>query len=75
MDLLLAVKKVGTRGKVIGVDMTEGIRKVARAAAEKAGLSDTQVTEYFDCYKNTSAEEKVSNDLYVTAVNFCAGKL
>ncbi len=171
MDLLLAAKKVGPTGKAIGVDMTEGMRKVARAAAEKAGLSDTvevreglfeelpvedssvdvvisngvvnlapdkekvfneiyrvlkpggrlfladvvvqreltlearsnpeiwaaciggalpepelatitsevgfsdaQVTEYFDCFKNTSAEEKVSKDLYVKAVNFFARK-
>lgn len=40
MDLLLAARRVGRTGKVIGVDMTSGMRKVASEAAELAGLSD-----------------------------------
>ena len=39
MDLLLAAKKVGHKGKAIGVDMTKAMRDHAKAAAEKAGLS------------------------------------
>ncbi|HWP93179.1 MAG TPA: methyltransferase domain-containing protein [Thermodesulfobacteriota bacterium] len=38
------------------------------------GLSDGKILERFDCFKNTSAEVKVSKDLYVQAVNFFARK-
>ena len=40
MDLLLAARRVGKTGKAIGVDMTPGMREMAQAAAELAGLSD-----------------------------------
>lgn len=40
MDLLLAARRVGPTGKVIGVDMTPGMREVARLSAEEAGLAD-----------------------------------
>lgn len=39
MDLLLAAKRVGPTGRVIGVDMTSGMRAAASAAALEAGLS------------------------------------
>ncbi|MBI2487682.1 MAG: hypothetical protein HYW01_12200 [Deltaproteobacteria bacterium] len=39
------------------------------------GLFDGKILERFDCFKNTSAEDKVSKDLYVHAVNFFATKL
>ena len=39
MDLLLAARRVGERGKAIGVDMTPAMRDCATAAAELAGLS------------------------------------
>lgn len=38
------------------------------------GLRDGHITERFDCFRNTSAETKVSQDLYVHAVNFYAQK-
>ena len=41
MDLLLAARRVGARGKAIGVDMTPGMCAVAREAALEAGLSAT----------------------------------
>jgi arsenite methyltransferase len=37
-DLLIAARKVGPGGKVIGVDMTPAMRAVAQLAARKAGL-------------------------------------
>jgi arsenite methyltransferase len=40
MDLLLAARRVAPDGRVIGVDMTPGMRAMARAAAEEAGLGD-----------------------------------
>jgi ubiquinone/menaquinone biosynthesis C-methylase UbiE len=40
MDLLLAARRVGPRGRVIGVDMTPAMCGCARAGAELAGLSD-----------------------------------
>ena len=40
MDLLLAARRVAPDGRVIGVDMTPGMRKCAAKAAEEAGLAD-----------------------------------
>jgi ubiquinone/menaquinone biosynthesis C-methylase UbiE len=41
---------------------------------EAVGLVDGEIQERFDCFKNTSAEVKVSKDLYVQGVNFFARK-
>src|SRR5215470_4735815 len=38
MDVLLAARRVGPEGLVIGVDMTPGMRAAASRAAERAGL-------------------------------------
>lgn len=38
MDVLLAARRVGAGGRVIGVDMTPAMRKAAASAAEHAGL-------------------------------------
>jgi arsenite methyltransferase len=38
MDLLIAARRVGPAGRVIGVDMTPGMRECAAAAAREAGL-------------------------------------
>jgi arsenite methyltransferase len=45
IDLLLAAKLVGPRGKVIGVDMTEAMIERARANAKAAGLTNVDVLE------------------------------
>jgi len=171
MDLLLAARRVGPRGRAIGVDMTPGMREQAVLAAQEAGLAaivdvrdglyeelpvadgsvdvvisngvvnlapdktrvfaeivrvlrpggrlyladvvvqrelklearanpdlwaaciggalvegelpelaaasglvDTRTTARFDCFANTTAEVKVSSDLYVQGVNFFARK-
>ena len=39
-----------------------------------SGLSNPQITERFDCFRDTTAEAKVAHDLYVRAVNFLARK-
>lgn len=39
MDVLLAARRVGERGQVIGVDMTPGMCNMARNAVAQAGLS------------------------------------
>lgn len=39
-----------------------------------AGLRDCRVTERFDCFRDTSAQAKVSKDLEVQGVNFFARK-
>jgi arsenite methyltransferase len=41
LDLLLAARRVGSRGRAIGVDMTPAMREHARAAALAAGLAAT----------------------------------
>lgn len=40
MDVLLAANRVGKTGKVIGVDMTQGMCDAAKKAAELSGLSE-----------------------------------
>jgi hypothetical protein len=42
--------------------------------AGACGFTDCRITERFDCFKNTSAEVKVSKDLFVQGVNFYAKK-
>lgn len=42
IDAILAAKKVGSKGKVIGVDMTEEMIKVARKNAEETGLENLE---------------------------------
>jgi arsenite methyltransferase len=43
LDLLIAAKKVGFEGKVIGVDMTDEMLDAARANAEKAGATQVEL--------------------------------
>ncbi|KAF3030676.1 hypothetical protein E8E15_010354 [Penicillium rubens] len=45
IDVLLAAKKVGPRGKAIGVDMTKSMLELARKNAEKAGASNVSFVE------------------------------
>ncbi len=47
--------------------------ELAELTAE-AGLIDGAITERFECFRDTSAEAKVSKDLRVGAVNFYARK-
>jgi ArsR family transcriptional regulator len=42
MDAFLAAKRVGTKGKVIGVDITEGMVKRARKNAKASGFSNVE---------------------------------
>ena len=43
MDLLLAAKSAGPRGRAIGIDMTESMAEKARASARAAGLDNVEV--------------------------------
>jgi arsenite methyltransferase len=43
MDLLLAAKSLGKRGRAIGIDMTESMKEKALAAARIAGLENVEV--------------------------------
>jgi len=45
IDSLVAAKKVGTEGRVIGVDMTPSMLEKARRAAEEAGLESVEFRE------------------------------
>lgn len=42
IDSLIAAKKVGSEGKVIGIDMTEAMLAKARKAGEEAGFSQVE---------------------------------
>lgn len=43
LDLLIAAKKVGANGKVIGVDMTDAMIETARRNAAKAGFEQIEI--------------------------------
>jgi arsenite methyltransferase len=43
MDLLLAARSVGPRGRAIGVDMTDAMADNARAAAREARLENVEI--------------------------------
>jgi ubiquinone/menaquinone biosynthesis C-methylase UbiE len=43
MDLLLAAKSAGRRGRAIGIDMTEAMAEKARSAARAAGFDNVEV--------------------------------
>lgn len=45
MDLLLAALHVGSRGRAIGVDMTDAMRERARRGAAACGLTNVEVRE------------------------------
>ncbi|KAJ5687805.1 hypothetical protein N7536_010424 [Penicillium majusculum] len=45
IDVLLAAKKVGPKGKAIGVDMTKSMLELARKNAEKVGASNASFIE------------------------------
>jgi arsenite methyltransferase len=45
IDSLIAAKKVGPNGRVIGVDMTSSMLKKSRRAAEEAELKNVQFRE------------------------------
>lgn len=53
-------------GALVEPELTELSRKV--------GLNFGQVTKRFNCFYNTSAEDKVAKDLFVHSVNFTAQK-
>ena len=42
IDVFLAAKRVGNKGRVIGIDMTEDMLNKARANAKKAGLKNVE---------------------------------
>jgi len=44
-DLLLAARQVGPRGRAIGVDMTEAMRRRAAAGAARCGLTHVEVLD------------------------------
>lgn len=44
-DLLLAARRVGPRGRAIGVDMTDAMRRRAAAGAETCGLVNVDVRD------------------------------
>ena len=45
MDLLLAARRTGPRGRAIGIDMTESMRESCRESAREAGLDNVEVRE------------------------------
>jgi ubiquinone/menaquinone biosynthesis C-methylase UbiE len=61
MDLLLAARRVAPGGRAIGVDMTPGMRQMARTAADAAGLgAQVEIREgFFEALPLTDASVDV----------------
>jgi SAM-dependent methyltransferase len=74
-DLLLAARRVGPTGHAIGVDVTAGMRKVARRAALTAGLT-ARVEIRTGTYENLPVETE-SVDVVISngVVNLAPDKL
>ena len=66
IDAFLASKKVSTRGKVIGIDFTDGMLLKARSAAKENGFSNVD-------FKKGDIEDKipVENDSVDVAISNC----
>lgn len=45
MDLLLAARRTGPRGRVIGIDMTEAMRRLASQGAAMSGLTHVTIMD------------------------------
>jgi arsenite methyltransferase len=63
-DVLLAARRVGPSGKVIGVDMTSAMRELATVAAKKAGLD--QIIEIREGYLEQLPVDDASVDVVIS---------
>src|SRR5439155_8407566 len=73
-DSLLAARRVGPRGKVIAVDMTEAMREKARAGAASLGLTNVDVRHGFAeelPVESESVDVVISNGV----INLCPDKV
>ncbi len=61
IDSIIAAKKVGSTGQVVGVDMTEGMLNKARGAAVESGLSNVE-------FRKGYAEELPVEDGFADAI-------
>ncbi|HZC19842.1 MAG TPA: methyltransferase domain-containing protein, partial [Rubrobacteraceae bacterium] len=64
IDSLIAAKKVGSKGRVIGVDMTPSMLEKARHAAEEARLAD--VVEFREGYAEALPVEDGLADVVIS---------
>lgn len=64
MDLLLAARRVGAAGRVIGIDMTPGMLECAAEAARQAGLAD--IAEFHQGFYEDLPVEDVSVDVVIS---------
>ena len=73
-DSLLAARRVGPRGTVIAVDMTEAMREKARAGAASLGLTNVDVRHGFAedlPVESESVDVAISNGV----INLCPDKV
>jgi len=74
IDVFLAANKVGSRGKVIGIDGAQGMIERAKRAAERAGYKNVQFLlgdiESFPEIEDESADTVISN----CVINLCPNK-
>jgi ubiquinone/menaquinone biosynthesis C-methylase UbiE len=64
MDLLLAARRVGPKGRVIGIDMTPAMIECATQAAQQAGLSG--ISEFHQGYYESLPVEDESVDVVIS---------
>jgi arsenite methyltransferase len=64
MDLLLAARRVGARGRAIGIDMTPAMIECATQAARQAGLA--RITEFQQGYYEELPVDDASVDVVIS---------
>jgi len=61
IDVILAAQKVGSRGKVIGIDFAEQMIEQAKQAVSKAGLHDRNIELYVADMENSQIPERLAD--------------
>jgi arsenite methyltransferase len=75
IDVILAAHKVGTQGKVIGIDFAEQMIEQAKQAVSKAGLHDRNIELYVADMEKTKIPESLADVVISNCViNLCPDK-
>ena len=61
IDVILAAHKVGSQGKVIGIDFAEQMIEQAKQAVSKAGLQDRNIELYVADMENSQIPERLAD--------------
>ena len=75
IDVILAAHKVGSQGKVVGIDFAEQMIEQAKQAVSKAGLQDRNIELYVADMEKTQIPESLADVVISNCViNLCPDK-